>query len=86
MDPVLTPENIEKLHSAKTLVVVEDVVSALLSRAEQRVLCHQYDEAMADLNVWPEASRDEMKDNFAESIKTYSPEFAARLAEASEAK
>jgi hypothetical protein len=41
---------------------------------------------MADLNVWPEASRDEMKDNFAESIKTYSPEFAARLAEASEAK
>jgi hypothetical protein len=56
------------------------VVSALLSRALQRVLCHQYDEALADLNQWPEDSRDEMKDNFAESIKSYSPEFATRLA------
>ena len=81
----LTPENIKKLQATKKLgpagdVDVEDIVSALLSRAEQRVFCHQYDQALADLDLWPESSRDEMKDNFAESIKTYSPEFAARLA------
>lgn len=80
----LTPERLAKLPATKKLGVngdfsVEDVVSALLSRALQRVLCHQYDEAMADLNLWPEGSRDEMKDNFAESIKEYSPEFAERL-------
>ena len=59
---------------------LEEVVSALLSRAMQRVLCHQYDQAMEDLNLWPEASRDEMKDEFAVSIKEFSPEFAARVA------
>ena len=83
--PVLTPENIKKLQGASKFGAdgdsdVEEIVSALLSRALQRVLCHQYDEAMADLNLWPAASRDEMKDNFAESIKTYSPEFVAWLA------
>ena len=41
---------------------LDDVVSALLSRAQQKVLCHQYDEAIADLNLWPADSRDEMKD------------------------
>lgn len=81
----LTPERLKKLQSAKKFggegnFEFDDVVSALLSRALQRVLCHQYDEAMADLNLWPAASRDEMKDNFAESIKTYSPEFVAWLA------
>jgi hypothetical protein len=58
---------------------VEEIASALLSRAEQRVLCHQFDEAVADLNLGPEASCDEMKDNFAESMKDVSPEFAKRL-------
>jgi hypothetical protein len=81
----LTPENLRKLQSAKKFggegnFDLDDVVSALLSRALQRVLCHQYDEALADLNQWPEDSRDEMKDNFAESIKSYSPQFATRLA------
>jgi hypothetical protein len=80
----LTPENLKKLQSAKKFggegnFEFDDVVSALLSRALQRVLCRQYDQAMADLNLWPADSRDEMKDNFAGSIKSYSPEFAARL-------
>jgi hypothetical protein len=80
----LTPENVKKLEAAKKPGVggdidVEEIASALLSRAEQRVLCHQFDEALADLNLWPETSRDEMKDNFAESIKELSPEFAKRL-------
>jgi len=81
----LTAENLKKLQSAKEFGVqanfdLSDVVSALLSRAQQEVLCHRYDDAMADLNLWPEGSREEMKQNFAESIRTYSPEFAARLA------
>lgn len=80
----LTPENIKKLQTAKQFgsgrtLDLDDAVSALLSRAQQRVLCHQYDEALADLNLWPEDSRNEMMDNFAESIKEYNPEFATRL-------
>jgi hypothetical protein len=83
---VLTDENINKLKSAKfspqTESGVEEIASALLARAEQEVLCQRYDEALADLELWPEDSRDEMKENFAGSIKTYSPEFAERLTEA----
>lgn len=84
-DRTLTAENLKKLQAAKKFegggnVELDDVVSALLSRALQRVLCHQYDEAMADLNLWPADSRDELMDDFAQSIKSYSPEFAARLA------
>jgi hypothetical protein len=87
----LTPENIKKLQSAKKPGVgkdidVEETASALLSRAEQRVLCHQFDQALADLDLWPEASRDEMKDNFAESIESFSPKFAAQLEGESESK
>jgi hypothetical protein len=87
----LTPENIKKLQAEKNSgtggdIEDEEVVSALLSRAEQRVFCHQFDEALADLSLWPEASRDAMKNSFAESIRTYSPEFAARLAGTARAK
>ncbi len=83
----LTPENIRKLQAAKKFggqgsFENDDVVSALLSRALQRVLCHQYQEALADLNLWPEDSRNDMKDAFAESVKTYRPDFAELLAEA----
>jgi hypothetical protein len=42
--------------------------------------------ALNDLNLWPEASRDELKRNFAESIKSYSPGFAVRLAGPSDSK
>lgn len=80
----LTPENLKKLQSAQDIGVrsdvdIQEIASALLSRAFQRVLCHEFDEAAADLNRWPEDSRDEMKANFAESVKSYNPEFAARL-------
>lgn len=81
----LTAENLKKLQSATKFgpgadFALDPIISALLSRAMQRVLCRQFDEAMADLNLWPEDSRDDMKDDFAVSIKTYSAEFAARLA------
>ena len=81
----LTPENIKKLQSSTKVGTdvdgeVQEIASALLARAEQRVLCHRYGDALADLNVWPEASREEMKDDFAESVKEYDPEFVAWLA------
>jgi hypothetical protein len=80
---VLTAQNISRLQSSNFGSTVdfeiEGVVSALLSRAQQYVFCHQYEEALADLNLWPEASRNEVKRNFAQSIKDYSPAFAAQL-------
>lgn len=85
----LTSQNIAKLQSATKIAAdadpeIQEIASALLARAEQSVLCHEYEKALADLNLWPQDSRDEMKDNFAESIKTYSPEFVAWLAGKSE--
>jgi hypothetical protein len=56
-----------------------EIVSALLSRALQHVFCRQFNAAVSDLNLWPEASRTKMKTDFAESIKQDYPEFAARL-------
>jgi hypothetical protein len=81
----LTPENVKKLQAAKEFgaagnLDLDEIVSSILSRAMQWVLCHQDDQALQDLNLWPEDSRDEMMDDFAESVKEYSPEFAARLA------
>ena len=81
----LTPENIKKLpmlkdFGSKADEDTDEIVSALLSRALQRVLCHQYEQAEADLNLWPESTRDDMKEEFAVSVKEFSPEFAARLA------
>ena len=80
----LTPDNIKRLQSVKVVGSksddADDVVSALLSRALQRVLCHQYEQAEADLNLWPESTRDEMKEAFAASVKALSPESAARIA------
>jgi len=76
----LAPENIKVLQSTgNTGVESEEIVSALLSRALQHVFCRQFDEAVSDLNFWPEANRTKMKTDFAECIKQDYPEFAARL-------
>ena len=76
----LTPERIKGMQStANTGADNEEIVSALLSRALQHVFCRQFDAAVSDLNLWPEANRTKMKAEFAESIKTDYPEFAARL-------
>lgn len=78
----LTAENIKVLQSTgNTFVENEEIVSALLSRALQHVSCRQFDEAMSDLNLWPEADRNKMKAQFAETIKGDYPEFAASLAD-----
>ena len=76
----LTPDKIKRLQtSAKTEDETEEVVSALLSRALQHVFCRQFDDAMRDLSLWPEAGRTKMKADFAESIQQDYPEFAVRL-------
>jgi hypothetical protein len=76
----LTPERIQKWQArGKRSDDDEEVVSGLLSRALQRVFCGQFDDALRDLNLWPEATRTNMKTVFAESIKQAYPEFAARL-------
>jgi hypothetical protein len=75
---VLTPEKLKQLSGGMEKPDSE-TASALLSRALQHVFCRQFDEALSDLNLWPEATRDDMKSDFVESIKTDYSEFAARL-------
>lgn len=79
----LTPENIQRLQSENAADVAsyanEEIVSALLSRALQHVFCREFDQADADLNLWPEATRAKVKAEFAESIKERYREFAKRL-------
>jgi len=76
----LTPENIRRLQTTEiTRWEHEELISQLLSRALQNVFCRRFDDAVNDLNLWPEATRSKMKAEFAESIKQDYPEFAARL-------
>ena len=75
---VLTPEKLKQL-SGGIEKPDSEAASALLSRALQHTFCRQFDDALSDLNLWPEATRDDVKSDFAESIKNDYPEFAARL-------
>lgn len=75
---VLTPERLKEFSSG-TEKPDQEIVSALLSRALQHVFCRQFDDALRDLNLWPQATREQMKSDFAEAIKDDYPEFAARL-------
>jgi hypothetical protein len=78
----LTPENLTKLRTNGVADVDnEDIVSMLLTRALQHVFCRQFDEALSDLNLWPDASRTDMKAKFADFIRKDYPDFAAKLRE-----
>ena len=57
----------------------EQIARTLLERAYQHVLCRRFDDAIADLDLWPAASRLQMKADFARQIGNDFPEFAARL-------
>lgn len=59
----------------------EDVVSALESRTIQHVFCHEFDEALKDLNLWPPGKREIVMKSFAEGVGQDYPEFAAKLQE-----
>ena len=78
----LSPENMDKFKLEDRPDVDEELVArALLERAYQHVLCRQFDDAIADLDLWPAASRAQMKADFARQIQVDFPEFAARLAQ-----
>lgn len=78
----LTPENLRALaavaHPDKE-GGLEETASALLERAGQHVFCRQFDAALLDLDLWPTASRADIKAQLASGIKDDFPEFAARL-------
>ena len=79
----LAPDNLKKLETTGTGDWNnEEIVSALLSRALQYVFCRRFDEAMKELDLWPEADRAKMKTGFADAIREDYPEFAAKLQEA----
>jgi hypothetical protein len=76
----LSPENTEKFKSEdRPNDDEEQIARSLLERAYQHVLCRQFDEAIADLDLWPAASRPQMKAEFGKQIRGDFPEFAARL-------
>jgi hypothetical protein len=85
----LSPDNLKWLDAQRekdpqkigwSRYSAEQIVSSLLSRAVQHVFCRQYQEALDDLNLWPEASRAKLKADFAESFPDY-PEFVRVLRE-----
>jgi hypothetical protein len=76
----LSPEDLKKLDQADERGSdAENVVSALESRTLQHVFCHEFDEALKDLNLWPADQREMVMKSFAEGIAEGYPEFAARL-------
>jgi hypothetical protein len=82
---VLTQENLQQIASIPQPdqpAETEEIASALLARAAQHVFCHQYDAAIADLDLWPAATRANEKADFAAQIKSDYPDFAARLIQA----
>jgi hypothetical protein len=79
---ILTPENLNKFQKGEGPETENGpIVSALLSRALQHVFCRQFDEALKDLNLWPEASRADMKASFGASVREEYPEFVEKLRE-----
>jgi len=83
----LTRENLKKLETTGMGDWNnEDTVSALLSRALQYVFCRKFDEAIKELDFWPEDDRGKIKVGFADAIRGDYPEFAAKLRESAEKK
>jgi hypothetical protein len=78
----LARANLDRLTSAGTTRVDnEEIVSDLLSRSLQHVLCQQFDAALSDLNQWPEASRATMLAGFVEALKMTDAVLAAKFSD-----
>jgi hypothetical protein len=78
----IPPDDLKRFQSAESNIENfdrEEVVSTLLSRTLQHFFCHEYDEALSDLNLWPESERPHVKSDFADSIRADYPDFATRL-------
>jgi hypothetical protein len=78
---LLTPERTKEFKSGTQPASYEnsEMASAVLTVALQHVFCHQFDQALADLELWPDATKSKMKADFANSIRPNYPDFAARL-------
>lgn len=77
---VLTPADIAELQSVDKPGGDEEYTARrLLERAYQHVLCRDDNAALTDLDLWPAASRGQMKSDFARQIKDDFPDFAAKL-------
>ena len=79
----IKPEDLKKLETASEqgLVDNEDIISTLESRTSQHVFCHEYDEALKDIQLWPPDKRDGVMKQLAEAFKDEYPEFVAKLRE-----
>lgn len=79
----LKPEDLKKLATAGEQGTGsyddEEVISTLESRTAQHVFCHEYDEALKDINLWPSEKRDDVAQNLVEAFKDEYPEFVVRL-------
>lgn len=80
----LSPEDLKKLETAgeQGSYDNEEIVSKLESRTGQHVFCHEYDEALKDINLWPPDKRDDVMKNLAKAFKDEYPEFVAKLTQA----
>ena len=79
----IKPEDLKKLETASVQGRVdnEDIISRLESRTSQHVFCHEYDEAVNDIQLWPPDKRDGVMKQLAEAFKDEYPEFVAKLRE-----
>jgi hypothetical protein len=77
----LPPERLAKFKAGMDADSDEsrETVSGVLSVALQHLFCRQFDQAIADLDSWPEATKAKMKTDFANQFREQYPEFAARL-------
>ena len=79
----LKPEDLKKLATAREQGSgdIEEIISTLESRAAQHVLCHEYDEALQDINLWPPDIRDAVVETLTDAYKIDYPEFVIKLQE-----
>jgi hypothetical protein len=78
----LTPEDLKRLDKAgEPGFEAEDILSALEARTAQHVYCHEFDEALKDLNLWPSGKRGIEMKSFADALAEEYPQFAAKLRE-----
>jgi hypothetical protein len=77
----LGPDDLKKLASwgEQDSENEEGIVSRLESRTAQHVFCHEYDEALKDIDLWPPERREEVIKSLAEAFKDEYPEFVAKL-------
>lgn len=79
----MTPEEMKKLEAAVQSGSTdgEEIISGVEARIAQHVFCHQYDEALKNLNLWPPSQRQEVMDVFEKGFAEDYPEFVAKLRE-----